>query len=85
MRLDGQNVLRSLRNVRWNVAGKTYGNNHSTLIGLLVDWWVSVSPDCHWALEGGPANGYKGKGVRGQCDGMLCANDEPVGVVEVEG
>ena len=85
MILMGRNLLNSLKNVRWKVLARTYGNSHSTLIGLLVDWWISMSPEYHSALEGGPTNGYEKKGVRGQCDAMLCYKNDPVGVLEVEG
>jgi len=76
--------LRSLKKVRWDTAVQTYGNNHSTLIGLLVNWWISQSAK-HRVLEGGPTNGYSRKGVRGQCDALLCDGETPVGVLEVEG
>ena len=78
-------ILRDLQTARWDVAGKTFGNNHATLIGLLVDWWISLSPATHTALESGPSNGYSRKGMRGQCDALLCNNELPVGVLEVEG
>jgi len=80
-----EKLLKYLQNVRWHVAGKTFGNDHATLIGLLVDWWISLSPATHTALESGPSNGYSRKGMRGQCDALLCNNELPVGVLEVEG
>ncbi len=76
--------LTSLKKVHWDTAVRTYGNNHSTLIGLLVDWWLSISPK-NRVLEGGPTNGYRQKGARGQCDALLCEGDNPIGVLEVEG
>lgn len=78
-------ILQELQKVRWHVAGKTFGNDHATLIGLLVDWWISLSPTTHTALEGGPSNGYSRKGMRGQCDALFCNNELPAGVLEVEG
>jgi len=78
-------ILQELQKVRWHVAEKTFGNDHATLIGLLVDWWISLSPSTHTALEGGPTNGYSRKGMRGQCDALLCNNGSPAGVLEVEG
>ena len=77
-------TLRSLKKVHWDTAVRTYGSNHSTLIGLLVDWWISLSAK-HSVLEGGPTNGYSRKGARGQCDALLCNGDNPIGVLEVEG
>jgi hypothetical protein len=83
--IETDKILQELQKVRWHVAEKTYGNDHATLIGLLVDWWISLSPKTHTALEGGPSNGYSRKGMRGQCDALLCDSGLPAGVLEVEG
>jgi hypothetical protein len=79
-----ENLLKSLIDASWEVALKTYGNDHSTLIGLIVSWWV-LSKRNRFALEGGPSFGYRkgGKG-RGNCDALLLEEDEAKGVVEVE-
>jgi hypothetical protein len=78
-------LLAELQSARWFVAGRTIGNDHATLIGLLVDWWVSLAPRDHWVLEGGPGNGYSRRGARGQCDALLCSGAQAFGVLEVEG
>ncbi len=70
---------------RWHVAARTIGNDHSTLIGLLIDWWTSMDPEHHWALEGGPGNGLPEGGGRGQRDALFCRGLAPIGVLEVEG
>jgi hypothetical protein len=77
--------LDALHSVRWQTVLRTYGNDHSTLIGLLVDWWVRLSPK-NFALESGPSFGHlpKGKG-RGNCDAIFGENNHAVGVLEVEG
>lgn len=85
MNLSGKEILESLSTAKWDTAFRTYGNNHSTLIGLIVDWWINANPDQGWALEAGPTNGLKNKGERGQCDAVLCLDGNPVGVLEVEG
>lgn len=85
MESNGQALLRKLKEAHWDVAVHTYGNNHSTLIGILADWWITMSPHTHTVLEGGPTNGYSRKGMRGQCDALLCKNNMPTGVLEVEG
>lgn len=85
MNLENKELLHSLSNVHWYVAAKTYGNNHATLIGLLVEWWISLPFDNHCVIEGGPTNGYQQKGVRGQCDALFCLGNDPVGILEVEG
>ncbi len=43
----GANMLECLRNVRWDTVANTYGSSHATLIGLLVDWWISSDSDTH--------------------------------------
>ena len=85
MELTGKEILYSLKIARWDTALRTYGNDHSTLIGLLVDWWIAGDPERRWALESGPTNGYTEKGVRGQCDALFCFDRDPLGVLEVEG
>jgi len=78
--------LDDLHHFDWTVAAKTIGNDHATLIGLIVRWWISLKPESRWAIESGPANEKlpKGRG-RGQCDAILCEGRNALGVVEVEG
>lgn len=82
---DTPSYLDNLHHADWETAFKTFGNNHATLIGLLVQWWIRLSPETHTVMESGPATGYKEKGKRGQCDALFCANNSAVGVLEVEG
>lgn len=79
-------TINSLNSVRWETAFNTFGNDHSTLIGLLVDWWVSTS-ESHWALEGGASTPSNKRGGRGWvlCDALFCREKIPIGVLEVEG
>jgi hypothetical protein len=86
MELSGVNLLNSLKDTKWDVAANTYGNNHATLIGLLVDWWISLAPETHRAIESGPSYGHFKKGVGGgMCDAIFCENSNAIGVLEVEG
>ena len=84
MELSGREMLYSLKTARWDTALRTYGNNHATLTGLLVDWGISGDAAHRWALESGPTNGYSEPGVRGQCDALFCCDRNPLGVLEVE-
>ncbi len=78
--------LTSLESARWPVVFRTYGCSHSTLVGLLVDWWISQAPGNRWALEGGPSFGFFSKGIGGGiCDAVLGEGDTSRGVCEVEG
>lgn len=73
--------------VNWDVAFKTYGNNHATLIGLLIAWWIGLCPTDHEALDGGISIAMQDEdgAPRRHCDGMLLSEKCGVGVLEVEG
>ena len=58
MPIDGDLFLERLAKVPWLVAARTFGNDHATLLGLLVHWWIAEQPNTHTALEGGPGFGY---------------------------
>lgn len=83
----GASLISDLATVDWGVAVNTYGNDHSTLIGLLVKWWICGRTGHYWAVEGGPSFGRHTRGTSGggQCDAVLCKDEAAVGVVEVEG
>lgn len=82
------NLLLELKRVNWEVAFRTYGNNHSTLIGLLVNWWITGGP-FRWALEGGPSIGMiseeEERRDRRACDAILSEGGKSLGALEVEG
>jgi hypothetical protein len=80
-------LLTSLEGVRWDVAFRTFGNSHATLIGLLVDWWISNAPKQRdrWVLEGAPSYGPWVAGDAGLCDAVLVEDGASRGVIEVEG
>jgi hypothetical protein len=91
--MQGSGILESLAQLPWSVVARTYGNTQATLTGLLVNWWVGLSPVGNWALEGG-ISARKGSGAKGGrkgptsaalCDLLLCMRSEPVGAVKVEG
>ncbi len=87
----GTAILHCLREVRWHVLERTYGSSHSTITGLIVDWWVSSGRRRRWALEGGPGlRGTPGKklprGAGGRSDVLLLSwSGRGDGLVEVEG
>jgi hypothetical protein len=73
------------RSVRWDALSRVYGNFHSTLVGLITSWWVSLPGASRTAMESGPtfAPHAKGKGSQ-RCDALLLADGRAVGVLEVE-
>lgn len=74
-------LLHSLSRVRWDIARRTFGSSHATLIGLMSQWWIDLGAD-HNVLDGAPSFGHANAGW---CDLMLCEQQKPFGVVEVEG
>jgi len=91
--MKGIGMMESLAQVPWSVVARTYGNTHATLTGLLVNWWVGLSPRSNWVLEGGISASTnsktkgkkKGPACAALCDVVLCLRSEPVGAVKVEG
>ncbi len=77
-------LLTSLKDgTRGETVFHTFGNNHYSLIGLLVDWWVSSGPQRD-VLEAPPW--YASKADKGlPSDAVLMENGVCRGIVEVEG
>lgn len=48
----------------------------------MCQWWIEHDAAKHSVLDGAPSHGF---GNAGCCDLMLCQDDQPAGVVEVEG
>lgn len=84
--ISAQQLAELLGTARWHVAARTFGNDHATLIGIIVDCWVSAGLQ-YSALEGGPSFKRKGSGMTGAgvCDALLCRDGQALGVLEVEG
>jgi hypothetical protein len=83
-------LLTSLEHVKWNIVSQTYGSSHSTLIGLLVDWWITNSiGESHWALESGLPYRKREPGEKGEkqerCDAIFVEQDMFKGIIEIEG
>lgn len=74
-------LLEELRRVPWSTLARVYGNCHPTMIGLVTRWWLELSPDTHWVLDGAPSYAI---GNRGRADAVLCDDHGPSGVLEVE-
>ncbi len=86
MEHETRELFDSLGKARWATAARAFGNAHSTLIGLLIDLWISAAPESRWTLDGGQSFGYHARGVGGgRCDAILGEKGHAVGVVEVEG
>ena len=80
--LPAERVFESLAAARWEVALRTYGSSHATLIGILVNWWISLDLESHTVLDGAPSHG---KGNVGQGDALFYYGQKPIGVLEAEG
>jgi len=76
----GMALLESLTSAPWLVAVRTIGNDHATLIGLLVHWWIMSQLQTRWVIESGPSFGYHEKGIGGgMCDAIFCEGAEAGG------
>ncbi len=75
-----------LAHLDWHTVLHTYGNSHSTLIGLFVQWWIALGPN-RWVLEGAPSIGLLPDGTRDRstCDAFFGVNWNVQGLLEVEG
>jgi hypothetical protein len=80
--LPAERIFESLAAARWEVPRRTYGSSHATLIGILVDWWISLDLESHTVFDGAPSHG---KGNVGQGDALFCRGQKPIGVLEAEG
>lgn len=77
-------LLTSLQQqARWNTAFHTFGSNHNTLIGLMVDWWINSQPQ-RAAIDGAPWFALRPLGD-GACDAILVEHGLCKGILEVEG
>ena len=54
--MNESKLLDSLKTMNWTPIARTHGNDHSTLVGFLVQWWISRDPAVHWALDSGPTH-----------------------------
>ncbi len=79
-------LLTELAHIDWQTIFRTYGNSHSTLIGLLVQWWIASGQN-RWVLEGAPQIGLLPDGTlnRSACDAVFGENLFVQGLLEVEG
>lgn len=77
-------LLTSLKEMaRWETAFHTFGSNHYSLIGLLVDWWIHSGPRRE-ALEAPPW--YASQAENGRpCDAIFIEDGICTGTLEVEG
>lgn len=80
-------LYESLGRLPWERTGRIWGNSHAFLIGFLVTWWLELDSAHHRAIEGGPSFAPPGSGFKGTgtCDALLCVDQGPIGVLEVEG
>ena len=65
--------------VPWGVLRDMRGNPHSSIIGLLSNWWITMA-DPNWILDGPPTSGN-----RRAADVILGSSNAPRIAVEVEG
>lgn len=57
-------LLANLEHVRWYIAYCTYGSSHHTLIGLLVNWWISDNEWHRYILDSAPSYKPSAQGTK---------------------
>jgi hypothetical protein len=77
--VDYREAVRFFESVPWGVLRGMRGNPHSSIIGLLSEWWITME-DPNWVLDGPPTAGN-----RRVADILMGSSNAPRIVVEVEG
>jgi len=77
-----ENLIEVVKNFRWNTLAQMYGNAHASVIGFISTEWIN-SGENRFILDGAYSLKNTGKGRR-NADLILCEDDKPVVVVEVE-
>ncbi len=76
-----QNLLESfIKNIKWEIISKIFGNTHSAFIGLVSCAWILSDKN----REAFGELSYRG-GRNKKWDAVLIENNEVKGIVEVEG
>lgn len=77
-------IVTLLKSFRWGTLQKMYGCAHSSIIGFVSTEWINQSEN-HSIFDGAPSP-ITGNGRRNQtnADILLCKDDRPLLVVEVE-
>lgn len=76
---SGIEAVKFFESIPWGVLKGMRGNPHSSIIGLLSSWWITME-DPNWVLDGPPTAGN-----RRVADILMGSTDAPRIVVEVEG
>ncbi|HOI76221.1 MAG TPA: hypothetical protein PLI06_01225 [Methanofastidiosum sp.] len=82
--MDKLNLESFIKSFSWNSLPNIYGSGHNSIIGLISTEWIKKS-DTNTVLDGAPS-AFTGAGRIGQknADLILCKNQTPLFVVEVE-
>lgn len=76
---SGVEAVRFFGSVPWGVLKGMRGNPHSSIIGFLSNWWITME-DPNWILDGPPTAGN-----RRAADIVLGSSNAPRIAIEVEG
>jgi len=82
--MDASGIEQLLRAFRWEILQRMYGCAHSSIIGFISSEWINQC-ECNSVLDGAPPP-IIGQGRTGQknADILLCKDNKPFIVVEVE-
>ena len=82
--MNATEIVELLKSFRWQTLWSMYGGAHSSIIGFISATWIAQS-EGNSVLDGAPSPRV-GEGREGQrnADLLLCKEDRPFIVVEVE-
>ena len=82
--MEASGIEQLLRAFRWEILQRMYGCAHSSIIGFISSEWINQC-ECNSVLDGAPCP-IIGQGRTGQkhADILLCKDNKPFIVVEVE-
>lgn len=79
-----ENIVRFLNGFKWENLRKMYGCAHSSIIGFISSEWIGQSQH-NTVLDGAPSSETgTGRGGQRHADIILCKQEKPYIVVEVE-
>ena len=82
---QADDVFQILKKFKWDTLKSFFGGAHSSIIGFISSTWVNLDEKNNSVLDGAPSP-IIGNGRKGQknADILLCKEEEPFIVVEVE-
>lgn len=83
--MEEQEVVKIIEKFDWKILSKIYGSGHSSIIGFIASEWIKINSNTNSVLDGPTCVEIKkSTNVRRCADIVLCKDQKPLIVVEVE-